>query len=180
MHWSELEDRQPRLAAKARERLVDPGVLLVVSLRRDGTPRLSPVEPYLLDGRLLLSMLWGSHKARDLQRDPRLLVHSIVTGPDGGEGELKIRGRAVEQSDPDLQERYAAAVAEDLGWSPTVGRFHLFDIDVEHIAFLRYDHATGDQFTTTWPPGEEHVRRGDTATSLGEPEPYAGLLDGAG
>ena len=71
MRWSELEHRQPRLAAKARERLVEPGVLLVVSLRRDGTPRLSPVEPYVMDGRLLLSMLWGSHKARDLERDPR-------------------------------------------------------------------------------------------------------------
>ena len=41
MHWSELEERQPRLADKARERLVEPGVLLVVSLRQDGTARLS-------------------------------------------------------------------------------------------------------------------------------------------
>ncbi|HET6940159.1 MAG TPA: pyridoxamine 5'-phosphate oxidase family protein, partial [Nocardioides sp.] len=86
MRWSELDERQPRLAAKARERLVEPGVLLVVSLRKDGTPRLSPVEPYVMDGRLLLSMLWQSRKARDLQRDPRVLVHGIVTGPDGGEG----------------------------------------------------------------------------------------------
>src|SRR3954453_6917160 len=138
MRWNELEERQPRLAARARERLVDPGVLLVVSLRQDGTPRLSPVEPYLLDGRLLLSMLWGSHKARDLQRDPRLLVHGIVTGPDGGEGELKLRGRAVEISARELQAHYAAAVAEDLGWRPEVGRFHLFEVDVEHVAFVRY------------------------------------------
>lgn len=176
MRWSELEERQPRLAAKARERLVEPGVLLVVSRRRDGTPRLSPVEPYVLDGRLLLSMLWGSHKARDLQRDPRLLVHSIVTGPEGSEGELKLRGRAVEVSDVELQGHYAAAVSADLGWSPEVGRFHLFEVDLEHVAFLRYDHETGDQFVTTWPPGEELVRRGTTATSLGEPEPYADLL----
>jgi hypothetical protein len=176
MRWNELEERQPRLAARARERLVDPGVLLVVSLRQDGTPRLSPVEPYLLDGRLLLSMLWGSHKARDLQRDPRLLVHGIVTGPDGGEGELKLRGRAVEISDRELQAHYAAAVAEDLGWRPEVGRFHLFEVDVEHVAFVRYVHETGDQFVTTWPPGEEFVRRGATATSLHDPEPVRELL----
>src|SRR3954453_11736189 len=134
MRWSELEQRQPGLAAKARERLVEPGVLLVVTLRKDGTPRLSPVEPYIMDGRLLLSMLWGSHKARDLQRDPRILVHSIVTGRDGGEGELKLRGRAVEIADPELQERYAVAVASDLGWSPEVGRFHLFEVDLAHVA----------------------------------------------
>jgi len=176
MRWSELEVRQPRLAAKARERLLEPGVLLVVSLRKDGTPRLSPVEPYVMDGRLLLSMLWQSQKARDLQRDPRVLVHGIVTGPDGGEGELKVRGRAVAEGDVDLQARYAAAVAQDLGWSPEVGRFHLFEVDLEHVAFVHYDHETGDQFVTAWPPGAEYVRRGTTATSVGEPEPLSDLL----
>jgi hypothetical protein len=40
----------------ARERLVDPGVVLVVSIRSDGTPRLSPVEPFLLRGGLWLSI----------------------------------------------------------------------------------------------------------------------------
>src|SRR3954449_9831673 len=157
MRWSELEQRQPGLAAKARERLVEPGVLLVVSLRRDGTPRLSPVEPYIMDGRLLLSMLWGSQKARDLERDPRVLVHGIVTGPEGGDGELKVRGRAVEVSDVALQGHYAAAVAEELGWRPEVGWFHLFEVDVEHVAYVRYVHETGDQFVTTWPPGREIV-----------------------
>jgi hypothetical protein len=176
MRWSELEQRQPGLAAKARERLVEPGVLLVVSLRRDGTPRLSPVEPYIMDGRLLLSMLWGSQKARDLERDPRVLVHGIVTGPEGGDGELKVRGRAVVVSDRDIEARYAAAVSEDLGWSPEVGRFHLFDVDLEHVAFVRYDHESGDQYVTTWPPGEEFVRRGTTATSVGEPQPFHELL----
>jgi hypothetical protein len=176
MRWSELEQRQPRLAARARERLVGPGVLLVVTLRKDGTPRLSPVEPYVLDGRLLLSMLWGSHKARDLQRDPRVLVHSVVTGPDGGEGEVKVRGRAVEETDAEVQEQYAAAVTEGLGWSPEVGRFHLFEVDLDHVAHLRYVHETGDQYVTTWPPGEEFVRRGATATSLGEPEALRDLL----
>ena len=153
-----------------------PGVLLVVTLRRDGTPRLSPVEPYLLEGRLLLSMLWGSHKARDLLRDDRLLVHSIVTARDGGEGELKVRGRGVPDADPTVQERYAEAVAADLGWHPEVGRFHLFEVDVEHVSHVRYDDRTGDQSVTTWPPGEEYVRRGTGATSVGAREPVRDLL----
>jgi hypothetical protein len=32
---------------------------------------------------LWLSMLWGSAKAADLQRDPRILVHSVITNRDG-------------------------------------------------------------------------------------------------
>jgi len=176
MHWSELEARQPRLAATARRRLVEPGVLLVVTLRADGTPRLSPVEPFLLEGRLLLSMMWGSLKAKDLERDPRVLVHSIVTNRDGEEGELKVRGAALAVADRDLHERYAAAVGEELGWQPVVGRFHLFDIDLQHVSFLRYDHETGDQHVATWPPAKEHVRRGTSATSVGPPEPVTDLL----
>jgi hypothetical protein len=60
MRWSELLRRQPHLTSRAEERLIAPGVMLVVTLRRDGTPPLSPVESFLLDGRLLSSMLWGS------------------------------------------------------------------------------------------------------------------------
>jgi hypothetical protein len=176
MRWNELEQQQPRLAATARDRLVGPGVLLVVTLRRDGTARLSPVEPYLLDGRLLLSMLWGSQKAKDLERDSRVLVHSIVTGREGTEGELKVRGRAVEEPDPTVQEGYAAAVAEELGWQPEVGRFHLFEVELDHVAFVRYDHDTGDQHVATWPPGEEYVRRGTGATTVGQKEATHSLL----
>src|SRR5712691_3793389 len=94
MDWSELAGAQPRLAGLGRERLLDRGVVLVATIRADGTPRLSPVEPFILDGALWLSMLWGSTKAADLQRDPRILVHSVITSRNGGEGEFKIRGRA--------------------------------------------------------------------------------------
>jgi hypothetical protein len=50
MRWDDLLEQQPRLAAIATQRLVAPGVLLVVTIRADGTPRLSPVEPFVLDG----------------------------------------------------------------------------------------------------------------------------------
>lgn len=176
MRWADLEHQQPRLGQVAQSRLLEPGVVLVVTLRRDGTPRLSPVEPWVMDGELLLSMLWESWKARDLQRDPRILVHSVVTNRDGGEGELKIRGRAEPSEDQALQERYAADVRDRLGWDPVPGRFHLFRVDLESVAHLRYDNATGDQFTAFWPPAREFVRRGTSATSLGEREPWTDLL----
>jgi hypothetical protein len=176
MRWRDLQDQQPRLGALAHDRLVEPGVLLVATVRRDGTPRLSPVEPFVLDGDLWLSMLLGSLKAADLLRDPRVLVHSIVTGPDGGEGEMKVRGTAVEVPDEPRQRRYADAVAAALPWTPEVGRFHLFRVDVEDVTYVRYDNASGDQFVVRWPAGTETVRRGTSATTLGEPEAWSGVL----
>lgn len=175
MQWSELERRQPRLAERARERIVDPGVVLVVTIRRDGTPRLSPVEPFLLDGRLWLSMLWQSWKARDLLRDPRVLVHGIVTGRDGTDGEVKLRGRVRVEHDVGRQQAYADAVTDALGWSPEVGRFHLFEVDVGDVTSIRYAES-GDQHVTSWPPGREFVRRATSATSVGDPEEVRDLL----
>ncbi len=176
MHWSDLERGQPRLAAIGQERLIAPGVLLAGTIRRDGTPRLSPVEPLLLDGDLWLSMMWQSAKARDLLRDPRILVHSVVTSREGTEGEFKVRGTARAEDDPAAQRRYADAVTASLDWSPVPGEFHLFAVDIAHVTFLRYDPAAGDQFTAMWPPGREFVRRGTSATVVGAPEPFTDLI----
>lgn len=171
MRWIEFQGDQPRLAEVARDRLLGPGVVLVCTIRADGTPRLSPVEPFVMDGELWLAMLWGSRKAADLLRDPRVLVHNIVTSRDGADGEVKVRGTARPVDDLAIQERYAVAVAEAIGWKAIPGRFHLFAVDVHDVAYLRYDDATGDQYTVLWPRNTEFVRRGTSATSVGDPEP---------
>lgn len=176
MKWAELEERQPRLGRLGREKLTDRGVVLVGTTRRDGSARISAVEPFLLDGELWLSMLWGSAKATDLRRDPRVLVHSVVTSRDGGDGEFILRGMARAETGEDVQRRYAGAVSASLGWDPVPGDFHLFAVDVGHVTYMRYDDATGDQFVTMWPPGREYVRRGTSATKLGEPEQRSEFL----
>jgi general stress protein 26 len=172
--WSGLEREQPRLAAAGRERLLDRGVVLVGTVRSDGTPRISPVEPFVLDGTLWLSMMWGSTKAQDLLRDPRILVHSVIANRDGGEGEVKIRGMARAAEDREIQARYASAVGAALGWTPDPGRFHLFAVDIEHVTLIEYSDAAGGQHVAMWPPGREFFRRNTSATSVGPPEPVTG------
>jgi hypothetical protein len=176
VRWSEFAQDAPRLAGLGHERLIEPGVVLVGTIRRDGTPRSSPVEPLLWERDLWLSMLLGSYKAADLRRDPRLLVHSIVTSRDGGVGEYKVRGTAVAETSWELQSGYAAQVRNELGWEPVPGQFHLFRVDLADVTFIRYEEQTGDQFVTRWPAREEFVRRGTSATALGKPEPYRALL----
>lgn len=130
-------------------------MLLVVSIRRDGTPRLSPVEPLLLDRPAAAVDDARLAGARDLLRDPRLLVHGVVTSRDGADGEVKLRGRAVAEDDHGLQRRYADTVTEQLGWTPGPGRFHLCSVDIAQVTYLRY--VDGDQWLTDWPPGRESV-----------------------
>ncbi|HEV3450245.1 MAG TPA: hypothetical protein VG869_03485 [Acidimicrobiia bacterium] len=176
MRWAQFELEQPKLAELGRRRLGDPGVVLVVTMRSDGTPRLSPVEPLFWDQDLWLSMMWGSLKAADLERDPRLLVHSTVSGREGTNGEFKVRGRAVPEPDLRTQRAYAEVVKAALGWVPVPGRFHLFRVAIDDVTFIGYDDATGDQFVARWPDLDEFARRATSPTSVGDPEPRHELL----
>lgn len=177
MRWADFELRQPRFAALGREKLAGPGVVLVGTIRKDGSPRISPVEPLFWKGDLWLSMGLGTMKARDLRRDSRVLVHSVVTDRDGGDGEFKVRGLAVYESAPRLNAQVAAAIRNELGWTPEVGKFHLFRIDVEDVTFIHWDGRNNDQYLTRWPETREQVRRGTSATSNGPPEPHNEFLD---
>jgi len=176
MRWSDLEREQPRLSALGRQMLAGPGVAFVNTIRKDGTPRLCPIEPMFWDGDLCLSMGWQSRKASDLQRDPRILVHSIVTKRDGSDGEFKVRGRAIPITDPAEQESFARSILETLGWKPEPGRFHPFRVDVDEVTVMRWNDATNDQFVTRWPAMIEEVRRGTSAQSHAPPEPISDLL----
>lgn len=175
MRWADFEADAARLAGVARERLVVPGVLLVVTTRRDGAPRLSPVEPLVFDGELWLSMMWRSRKAADLARDDRVLVHSIVTGPQDPGGEVKLRGKAISVDDAEQRRRYCDAVSA-LGWRPEEPHFHLFRIEISDVTFIRY-HPSGDQQVARWPARLEFMRRATSPTSVGDPEPLSDLFD---
>jgi hypothetical protein len=67
VRWSQMQSGQPGLAALGRRRLLEPGVVLVATIRGDGTPRVSPVEPFIMDGDLWLSVK-GSQDPRHGRR----------------------------------------------------------------------------------------------------------------
>jgi hypothetical protein len=175
MRWSEFSAHQRALAAVAHDQLVTPGVLLVGTTRRDGSARISGAEPLIMDGELWLSMMPTSTKARDLNRDPRVLLHSIVTSP-APHAEIMMRGTVRLETGPDVQRCYAAAVAARLGWQPVAGEFTLFAVDIHDVTYIGHDAASNAQHVARWPAGQEYLRPSLTPTSLGPPEPVQRLL----
>ena len=175
MRWSQIAARQPGLGTVVTEKLIGPGVVLAGTIRHDGRARISGVEPLVMDGELWLSMLPDSAKARDLERDARIVLNSIITGP-APDAEIKVRGTARRETGAVVLERYAAAVAADLGWQPVVGRFALFAIDIDDVTYIGSDPETSAQHIARWPPGAEYQRAQTTPTSLGPPQPVHRLL----
>src|SRR3990172_2615138 len=105
MNWADFAREAPELARLGAERFERTGVLLVGTVRKDGTPRVSACEFFFFEGQLFLGMMWQSRKALDLLRDPRCVVHSAVINKSGEAGEFKLRGRAVAVQDTNIIER---------------------------------------------------------------------------
>ena len=141
MTWQYFKQKAPNLAASGEQMLDRAGLVLLGTLRKDGFPRISPVEPLFADGQLYLGMMWRSLKALDLLRDPRCTVHSPTSDRDGSEGDFKVYGRAVEIQDLDTRQRYCEEMYEKIGWKPAESEFHLFSIVVESAALLRFKDA---------------------------------------
>ena len=135
MDWEEFKRADPELAALGEERIEATGLVLLGTLRKNGFPRISPVEPLLTMGRLYLGMMWQSRKALDLLCDPRCTVHTTVSDRHGSEGEFKLYGRGLEVRDPEKRRLYGEALYEKIGIQPEEPEFHLFAVDIESAAY---------------------------------------------
>jgi hypothetical protein len=66
----DLELGAPEIADRGLARLNATRVALLGTVRRDGAPRISPVEPYLVAGQLFVGAMASSRKAADLRPGP--------------------------------------------------------------------------------------------------------------
>ena len=136
MTWEEFQRSDPELAALGRERFDRTGLILLGTLRKNGWPRISPVEVLITDGQLYLGMMWRSRKALDLLRDPRCTVHSTVFDRAGTEGEFKVYGHAVDVQDVEARRRYGDALYEKIRVRLEESEYHLFTVDIQSAAFV--------------------------------------------
>jgi hypothetical protein len=141
VRWDGFERACPELADLARERLARDQLVMLGTIRRDGSPRVSPCECDFAAGRLFVSMMWRSMKALDLLRDPRIVVHSVTSNKDGTDGDVKIYGRAVDERDPEVREAFRAAIKARIDWAPDEPDYHCFSVDVRSAGYLRFGDA---------------------------------------
>jgi hypothetical protein len=147
--WDDIEDEAPDLARRVRERFDATLHKTMATLRRDGAPRISGTEVVFAAGGVWLGSMPGARKARDLQRDGRVALHSAPVDEKLTEGDAKIAGVAVEVTDiaeirtawPDWEEQAHMA---DAG-------AHAFRLDVTEIVLVTVE--DGSMLVTSWHPG---------------------------
>jgi hypothetical protein len=128
------------------------GFAYLGTLRADGRPRISPVEAHVWEGELLVGVMPRSLKARDLARDPRCTLQSLVADPDSGAPELKLYCRAVEARGEPPGAWWAGRRAADV---------RVYALAVEEAALVEWNVRDGEMTVISWSPARgSHTRTG--------------------
>jgi len=139
--WATFADASPDLATAGRRLLEAPGhgSGLLATVRDGVPPRISPVSVGIVGGRLLVFVIVGSAKDRDLVEDGRYALHAHQDP--AVPHEFQVRGRAAEVADPGIRGSAAAH------WFFTIDHgYRLFELGIEHA--LLGERASADD----WPP----------------------------
>ena len=147
MSLRDLEAGAPDLAREGWARFDRTRVAMLGTLREDGSPRISPVEPYLINGELVIGVM-PSPKLEDLRRDSRCVLHSSVSEINGSEGEFKVHGRAVSTDAPAILD------AESVWWAGREPRVvGVFTIAIDEAVLIAWSADQGEMTTARWSRG---------------------------
>jgi hypothetical protein len=139
--WHQFSEAAPELAEIVRGRFAANLHHVLGTVRPDGSPRLSGTEVDIGREHLRLGMMVGSQKLRDLERDPRIELHSAPLDPDLRDGDARIRGHVVYEG-------------------PTEGaEGSQFIVEIDAVSLVEVD---GEELVlTTWTPagGLRQIRR---------------------
>lgn len=160
--WSEFTAQAPTIAAVFQRRHRATGNLcMLATLRRSGAPRISPMEPRIFAGRLVVGGMPGTTKFVDLARDPRFELHTATVDTHVGDGDAKLWGTVHDEQDLELHAAFAEDLFATTGFDLRGQRFEPFYVaDISGGSSVSLD----DESTltiTTWTPddGERNVQK---------------------
>jgi hypothetical protein len=150
MRWDAFNETCPQIAELAEARFRADELVLLGTIRADGSARISPCEVDFAIDRLFLGMMWHSKKALDLQRDPRIVVHSVPSDRMNPGGDVKLYGRVVDERDSDVRAAFRETILARIDWAPDEPEYHLFSLDVEEAAYTVFGEGS---HALAWTPG---------------------------
>ncbi|HVL99120.1 MAG TPA: pyridoxamine 5'-phosphate oxidase family protein [Egibacteraceae bacterium] len=151
--WEGFVAESPRIAEVfVRRHTATANLCMLATLRSDGYPRISPMEPRVFEGQLVLVGMPDTTKFRDLSRDPRFCLHTATVDRYVGDGDVKLWGKVRNLHDKDLHGRFADMVHEEGG--PDLRGNELDPFYVADITSASSIEVAGGQLhITIWKPG---------------------------
>ncbi|MDQ6675066.1 MAG: pyridoxamine 5'-phosphate oxidase family protein [Chloroflexota bacterium] len=152
--WTEFVAGAPRISAIFSRRHAATGNLcMLATLRSDGFPRISPLEPRMFEGQLWIGGMPNTLKFRDLDRDPRFSLHTATIDTHVSDGDAKVWGVVHNVQDPELHQRYAEWLFGDTGFDLRGREFpYFYAADLAGASSVEV--GDGHLDVTIWKPGE--------------------------
>lgn len=152
--WAEFVEAAPRIATVFTRRHTATGNLcMLATLRADGSPRISPIEPRVFEGELWIVGMPDTTKFRDLHRDPRFSLHTATVDTQVTDGDAKLSGTVYDVRDAALHQRWAEDLFTESGFNLRGQMFHHFyAAALTGASAVRV--ADGHMDVTVWTPGE--------------------------
>lgn len=152
--WTEFASEAPRIAEVfVRRHKATGNLCFLATLRSDGSPRISPMEPRIFEGRLVLIGMPNTTKFRDLTRDSRFSLHTATVDTNVGDGDAKVWGEARNVQNHDFHARFAEDLFQESGFDLRTQRFDPFFVaDLTGASSVEF--IDGQLTITTWKPGE--------------------------
>ncbi len=152
--WREFTKAAPRVAVVFGRRHAATGNLCMLgTLRSDGFPRISPVEPRFFEDQLWIAGMPNTTKFRDLARDPRFCLHTATVDTEVKDGDAKLWGVVEDVQDKALHLRFAEALFDETGFDIRGQEFdHCFRADL--IGGSAVEVSDGHLDITIWKQGE--------------------------
>ena len=152
--WRAFTEGAPRIAAIFTRRHAATGNLcLLATLRSDGFPRISPIEPRIFEDQLWLVGMPNTTKFQDLGRDPRFCLHTATVDTEVKDGDAKLWGVVNDVQDKPLQQRFATALFDETGFDLRGQQFDPF-YAADLIGAAAVEVGGGHMDVTVWKPGE--------------------------
>ena len=151
--WSEFTGLAPRIADTfTRRHAATGGLCMLGTLRADGFPRISPMEPRFFEGDLWIGGMPGTAKFNDLVANQRFTLHTATVDSYVGDGDAKVWGTVQDILDESLHQRFAEHLYAETGFDLRGQTFdHFFRADVVGAASVRV--GDGHLDVTTWRTG---------------------------
>jgi hypothetical protein len=169
--YGEFEAAAPTVATPIRERLEKAGLTMMATIRRDGSPRISPVEVQFIEGHLYFGSMPHAQKAHDLDRDPRCALITPLADKHDLDGEGKLFAQVRRVTDVAEAEMILRSSAEENGMDPeSLLGSPVYEVLVKGAA---WQYLQNDAWTTrSWAEGGE-VRTRARGGATGLPEDVA-------
>lgn len=152
--WREFTEAAPRIATIfTRRHLATGNLCMLGTLRSDGFPRISPVEPRVFEGEMWIVGMPDTMKFRDLARDPRFCLHTATVDTQVQDGDAKVWGLVEDVQDAALHQRFAAALFEETGFDLRGKEFAPF-LAARLTGASAVEVGGGHLDVTIWRPGE--------------------------